>query len=66
MDGEIERVEGGSERKREGATERGRGIDVPDGGSGGQLPPPPNSCSLSTLIRAESRDYSGKTQYMFD
>ena len=25
-----------------------------------------NSGSLSTLIRAESRDYSGKTQYMFD
>ena len=32
---------------------------------GGQLPPP-NSGSLSTLIRAESRNYSGKTQYMFE
>ena len=35
---------------------------VRDGGSGGQLPP--NSGSLLTLIRAESRDYPGKTQYM--
>ena len=26
----------------------------------------PNSGSLSTLIRAESRHYSGKTQYMFE
>ena len=35
------------------------------GRGGGQLPPP-NSGSLSTLILAESRDYSGKTQYMFE
>ena len=35
------------------------------GGQGGSCPPP-NSGSLSTTIRAESRHYSGKTQYMFD
>ena len=29
---------------------------------GGQLPPPPDPDSLPTSIRAESRDYSGKTQ----
>ena len=36
-------------------------------GTGGQgAVPPPNSGSLSISIRAESRHYSGKTQYMFD
>ena len=40
-------------------------IGVRDGGQGGgQLPL--NSGSLSTLIRAESRHYSGKTQHMFE
>ena len=33
-------------------------------GRGGSCPP--NSGSLSTWIRAESRHYSGKTQYMFE
>ena len=37
-------------------------IGVRDGGSC----PPPNSGSLSTLMRAESRHYSGKPQYMFE
>ena len=42
-------------------------IGVRDGGgSGVSCPPPPNSGSLSTSIRAESRHYSSKTQYMFD
>ena len=40
-------------------------IGVRDGGQGA-IAPPPNSGSLSTSIRAESRHYSGKTQYMFD
>ena len=44
----------------------GNTIGVRDGGQGGQLPPPPNSGSLSTYIRAERRHYSGKTQYMFE
>ena len=34
-------------------------------GAGGAVAPP-NSGSLSTLIRAESRHYSGKTQYMLE
>ena len=41
------------------------GIGVRDGGAGGSCPPPISS-SLSTRIRAESRHYSGKTQYMFE
>ena len=41
-------------------------IGVPDGGGVRGWAVAPNSGSLSTLIRAESRDYSGKTQYMFD
>ena len=40
-------------------------IGVRDGGGRGAVAPP-NSGSLSTLIRAEGRDYSGKRQYMFE
>ena len=41
----------------------GKNIGVRDGGGQGAAAPP-NSGSLSTYIRAESRHYSGKTQYL--
>ena len=41
--------------------QEGRTIGVRDGGAAA-----PDSGSLATYIRAESRHYSGKTQYMFE